>query len=65
MFILQRGGRMGNKHPELFQYTIDMEDRDWLMKQKMFVLPPPTSVNATSILLLDDVQSILSTVNQK
>ncbi|XP_060841468.1 deoxynucleotidyltransferase terminal-interacting protein 1 [Rhopalosiphum padi] len=61
----KRGGRMGNKHPELFQYTIDMEDRDWLMKQKMFVLPPPTSVNATSILLLDDVQSILSTVNQK
>jgi len=56
---------MGNKHPELFQYTIDMEDREWLVKQKMFVLPPPTSVNATSILLLDDVQSILSTVNQK
>lgn len=55
---------MGYKHPELFQYTVDMEDRDWLMKQKMFVLPPP-SVNGTSILLLDDVQSILSTVNQK
>jgi len=62
--MLQRG-HMGSKHPELFQYTIDMEDRDWLMKQKMFVLPPLTSVNGTSILLLDDVQSILSTMNQK
>lgn len=56
---------MCNKHPELFQYTIDLEDRDWLMKQKMFVLPPPSPANSTSILLLDDVQLILSSVNYK
>lgn len=56
---------MCNKHPELFQYTIDLEDREWLMKQKMFVLPLPSPANSTSILLLDDVQLILSSVNYK
>ncbi|XP_025409953.1 deoxynucleotidyltransferase terminal-interacting protein 1 [Sipha flava] len=61
----KRGGRMCNKHPELFQYTIDLEDREWLMKQKMFVLPSPSTANSTSILLLDDVQLILSSVNYK
>jgi len=61
----KRGGRAYNKHPELFQYTIDLEDREWLMKQKMFVLPPPSPANSTSILLLDDVQLILNSVNYK
>lgn len=63
--IEQRGGRNGNKHPELFQYTIDLEDRDWLMKQKLFVLPPPSPSNSTSILLLEDVQLILNSVDYK
>ncbi|XP_050532622.1 deoxynucleotidyltransferase terminal-interacting protein 1 isoform X2 [Daktulosphaira vitifoliae] len=61
----KRGSRLCNKHPELFQYTIDQEDREWLMKQKLFVLPPPSPSNSTSILLLEDVQLLLSSVNYK
>ncbi|XP_050428548.1 deoxynucleotidyltransferase terminal-interacting protein 1 isoform X2 [Adelges cooleyi] len=62
---IKKGGRVCNKHPELFQYTIDLEDRDWLIKQKLFNLPPPSPSNSVSLLLLEDVQYLLNNGNHK
>nr|XP_018907071.1 PREDICTED: uncharacterized protein LOC109037039 isoform X3 [Bemisia tabaci] len=48
------------QHPELFRYTVDQEDLDWLVIQKQIILPLD-SILSINLLLLDDVIELAMT----
>ena len=60
--VLGYGGIRGKlfvKHPDLFRYCIDLEDKDWLIKHKLHYISHNSS-GSSFILILDDIRELLS-----
>jgi deoxynucleotidyltransferase terminal-interacting protein 1 len=53
----QTRGRLYTKHPELFKYSGDQEDKEWLARHNLM---PPTGGKAY-LMVLEDIQELADT----
>lgn len=60
--VLGYGGMRGKlfvKHPDLFRYSVDLEDKDWLIRHKLHYMSQNSS-GSSYILILDDIRELLN-----
>ncbi|XP_065225562.1 deoxynucleotidyltransferase terminal-interacting protein 1-like isoform X1 [Planococcus citri] len=52
-------GKLFVKHPDLFRYSVDLEDKDWLIRHKLHYTSHSSS-GSSYILILDDIRELLN-----
>lgn len=51
-------GKLFAKHPDLFRYCVDAEDRDWLIRHKLHYMSQNSG--SSYILILEDIRDLLN-----
>lgn len=52
-------GKLITKHPDLFRYSVDSEDKEWLIKYKLHYLSH-NSLGPSYIMILEDIRELLN-----